>query len=491
MRIQIVMNLLGKLVVTFSAFMIIPFFYSCIVEEPFYSFLFCSLLTALIGGLLIKYGTPSNNYGLRDGFLVVTSTWVLNSFLGSLPFYISGEIPFFADAFFESVSGLTATGASVVADIDSMPEAFVLWRGLLHWLGGVGIIVLLLSFLKNLGSDAGYLLNAEASVPVPGLIMPRIRTMAMSLWSVYIIFTIACFICLVLAGMTPFDAINHSFSALATGGYSSHSDGLFVYADNIWVKVILIFFMVIAGGNFTVYTAAYYSGLRRALKDFEFRMYIGILFSAILIVTLSLFLTNDYSFFKALDSAAFTVVSIQTGSGFAVDDYDLWPEFSKAILFLLMFVGGCSGSTTGGMKVIRLIIIAKSAIIHLVRAVHPGLVQAVRINGKAIVEKRVWAAQQFFFMYIICYIISVLLLTLTGIDLGTALGAVAGILGNVGLAFGSLGPTDSFAMVHPFAKYVLIVDMILGRLEILTVLVLLHPEFWDAYFVKKKVRRLQ
>ncbi len=491
MRIQIVMNLLGRLLLAFSVLVCIPLLYGVAFESVYYSFALTAILSAILGSLFLYYGIKSESFGLREGFLIVSATWFITGFLGALPFYFSGIIPNFTDALFESVSGLTATGASVIHNVDEIPKTFILWRGLTHWIGGMGIIVLVLSYLKNLGADAGHLLNAEASVPVPGLIMPRIRYIAKNLWVLYIVLTVLCFLCLVLGGMSAFEALNYSFSVIATGGFAPTTAGMFAYAHNEWIKWTMIVFMALAGGNFTVYLAAYQNSAKEAFKDFEYRIYMTILLVSSILITLTLCFLYPEGGTGYISDSVFTVVSIQTGSGFSTVDYDKWPEFTKAILFTLMFIGGCSGSTAGGIKVIRVLIVLKSSLIHLRRAIHPGLIQAVRINGKVINEKRVMAAQQFFFLYMLSFFISTLLLTASGVSLNDAVGAVAGILGNVGLAFGSLGPTESFSTVSPFAKLVLIIDMILGILEIFTLLVLLHPDFWDSYFVKKKVRRLQ
>lgn len=491
MRIQLIMDLVGDLVLIFSGLLLLPFFYSFIWEIPYYSF----LVTALIGGGLgvaCRYwGISAKNYSLRDGFLIVGSTWCITSLLGSLPFILSGVLVNPIDALFESVSGITATGASVIENIDDLPACFILWRSLMHWMGGMGIIVLVLAFLKNLGADSAHLFNAEASVPRPGVVLPRIRSIAGKLWRIYLAFSLACFLLLMMAGLGVFDALNLSMSIVSTGGFAPHQAGAFLYSENIPIRIIFILFMVLAGGNFTVYYSVLQKGLRAIWQDFEYKMYILILVVGIVVVAISLYYQSNLSLYQSINDSVFTLISMQTGSGFAVADYDKWPALAQAMLLLSTFFGGCSGSTTGGMKIIRIIVLFKSGILYLRKAIHPDLVQTVRINGKPMPMKWLEMTHQFFFLYLWVFAISVLGMTATNIPVGEAIQCVAGLLGNVGLAFGNFGPTDSFAPLHSFAKFIGIVDMLLGRLELFTFFVLLHPKFWEGYFNRTRTKRYQ
>ncbi|SUP40597.1 TrkH family potassium uptake protein [Veillonella criceti] len=488
MRIQIVMHLVGQLILIVAAIMLVPFCYGLVFEEIYVSFLLSSLVAAITGGLLYYYGEPSTSYSLRDGFLTVSSIWILVSFFAALPFYFGGVLPSFIDALFESVSGITATGASVVPDIDALPQSYVLWRSLTHWLGGMGIVVLVLAFLKNLGADSAHLFNAEASVPRPGVVLPRIRSMAFKLWTIYLLFTAVCFTALCLAGMGYFDAVNMTFTTIATGGYTPNTGVTDIYSENGIIRGILIFFMILAGGNFTVYYAVFQRGLQAVWQDFEYRMYLLILGIGIFIVALSLFFGAGETISNALNHATFMLVSMQTGSGLVLGNYDIWPPLAQMMLFSATFFGGCSGSTTGGIKIIRIIILIKSVIIYLRKAIHPDIVQSITINGKRMPQKWVQMTQEFFFLYMTVFAISALGISATGLSFGESLQCVAGILGNVGLAFGALGPEGSFSILHPIAKVICIVDMLLGRLELFTLLVLLHPDFWQGYFLKRRKR---
>lgn len=492
MRIQNVIHLVGQVLLILAGFMLLPFVYGLIFHYDLYwSFVISAALTAIGGGVLYYYGRVSTSFSLRDGFLVVGSSWVLASFFSALPFYLSQTIPGFIDALFESVSGMTATGASIVDNIDAMPKAFILWRSLTNWLGGMGMIVLVLAFLKNLGADAAHLFQAEASVPRPGVVLPRIRSIAGNLWRIYLGFTVVCCLLLWLGGIDFFNALNLTFATIATGGFTPQSGGTFNYASNYFICCILIVFMILAGGNFTVYQSVMQRGLKAVWQDFEFRVYLITLGIGTSLILIALIIQDHRLQGHIVKDSLFSLVSMQTGSGFAIIDYNQWPHMAQMTLFISTFFGGCSGSTTGGIKIIRLIILSKSSLMYLRKAIHPDMVQMVRIGGHPLPNKWLQVTQQFFFLYMLIFGISALLLSSTGISFGESIACVAGILGNVGLAFGALGPTESFNVLSPFAKVVCIMDMLLGRLEIFTLLVLLHPGFWQGYFTKSNNRRVQ
>lgn len=488
MRIQIVMSLVGRLLYIFGAFTLIPFIYSVVFETAYWSFLITTSLSLVLGTFLSYYGCESQSFSIRDGFLVVSATWIFTVILGALPFLGSGILTNVFDALFEATSGITATGATIIYSVDELPNTFVLWRGLMHWVGGMGIIVLILSFLKNLGADAAHFFNAEASVPKPSVVMPRIQSMATKLWQLYIAFTALCFLMLWAGGIEPFDALNYAFSIIATGGFAPTSAGAFIYEQSNYICFVFIFFMFLAGGNFSVYYNTLQKGIRVLINDFETRMYWLVVFIGISIVSISLALQSSYSSpLEIVRNAAFNLVSLQTGSGFAISDYDLWPTAAQMILFICTFFGGCSGSTTGGVKIIRLIILIKSSIIYLRKSIHPDMVQVVRINGKPMPTKWIQMTQQFLFLYLMIYVVSVFLMTCTGLNTYDSMQVVTAFLSNVGLGFGGFGPTDSFSIMPDTAKCIAIVDMLLGRLELFTILVMLHPQFWEGYFIKKEV----
>lgn len=482
------MYLVGQVLLVLAIFMLIPYGYSIVFETPYFSFLVTFIISVALGVIFLFNGKQTDNYSLRDGFLVVSTIWILGALLSALPFYFSGILPSFIDSLFESVSGITATGATVVKNVDALPKTFILWRSITHWLGGMGIVVLVLAFLKNLGADAAHFFQAEASVPRPGVVVQRIKLVAMKLWYIYLFFTATCFVALWVAGMSAFDSINFAFSTIATGGFAPTTVGALAYSNNFIISSILIFFMIIAGGNFTVYYAAYQKGIQEIWRDFEFRIYLGSLLGGGLIVLLALVLHSHSISPNSILEAFFTLISLQTGSGFAVQDYTEWIPLAQMMLLLATFFGGCSGSTTGGIKIIRIIILIKSSVMYLRKAIHPDMVQLVRVNGKPLPNKWLQVTQQFFFLYLLTFAISCVCMASTGLSIGDSIGCVAGVLGNVGLGFGILGPNGSFGILSDFAKYVCVIDMLLGRLELFTLLVLLHPKFWEGYFTPRNDR---
>lgn len=488
-KLRVVCHFLGQIVILFSVGMLLPFIYGIAIGEQIWSLLLAAVITACFGWGLKKCGKNGLSISLSQGFVIVGFAWIFASFFGALPYYLGGYLPRFIDALFESTSGFTATGATVITGLDSIPRALVVYRSMTHWFGGMGIIILMLAFLKSLGMEASHLFHAEAAVNGYGQVMPRIREYAKTLWGLYVLLSLAIIVMLWSAGMAPFDALNYGMSIIATGGFAPSAAGAFAYSDSYAVQAVMVLFMIIAGGNFGLYYLAWKKGLRLVWRDPEFRVYLMLLFGGAFVIGTALYsLTDAGAGIHTWMTSMFTMVSIQTGSGFAVADYDLWPPLAKTVLYSAMFIGGCSGSTTGAIKVVRFILIIKAAGMYLQQLVHPGMVKVVKHNGKPVAPKELTGTLLFFVSYLLVYFVSVILVSMTGFEMDMALTSVAGILGNVGLAFGELGPTDSFALVHPFAKAVFVIDMLLGRLELFTLLVMLHPGFWRPFLQKDKVR---
>lgn len=484
MGTRIVARLLGKLLGVYALFMVIPLLCAIIWREPVYSsFLGSVVATGALGALLYYFGEHPGRIGIREGFLIVAGAWVLSSLLGALPYWLSGWVPSYLDALFETVSGLTTTGASIIPDVEILPRSLLLWRSLTHWLGGMGIIVLFLVFLTNVGADAVNLFRAESPGPTVDRVLPRIRTMALTLWRMYVGFTAVQIVLLFIAGMDLFDAVNHAFATMATGGFSTKNSSI-KYYDSLPIELIITFFMFLAGGNFGLYYLAWRKGLGRLAQDSEFRLYLTIVTAATLGIAAILYFNAGIHPGSGLRDALFTVVSIMTTTGFATADFDQWPPVVKMLLLILMFIGGCAGSTAGGIKVVRLIILLKDAVGSLLRAVHPKVVRALKIDKKPVEAEVLHMVLQFFFLYMLIYFASAALVAATGLDPFEAMGAVAATLGNVGPGFGVVGPTTTYADVHPFAKAVLTANMLIGRLELFTLLVLLHPEFWQPYVTR-------
>ena len=485
MRTQIVAGFLGKLLCAYALVMVLPLFYAISQQENMVtSFLISIGITGLTGVALFYYGELTGHIGVREGFLLVSGSWFLTSLLGALPYWLSGWVPFYLCAVFETVSGLTTTGASIIADVEVLPKSLLLWRSLTQWLGGMGIIVLFLVFLTNIGADAINLFKAESPGPTVERVMPRIRHMAKILWTMYVIFTVAEIMLLYLAGMNLFDAVNHAFTSMATGGFSTKNSSI-KYFDSVYIELIISFFMFLAGGNFGLYYFVWKKGVGRLFKETEFKLYCAIVLISTITIALFLYYQAATPLAIGFRDALFTVISIITTTGFATADFDQWPPVTKMILFTLMFFGGCAGSTSGGLKIIRIIILLKDAVGSLLRAVHPKIVRTVKVDKKPVDFAVLHTILQFFFLYMVTFFISVILVSATGLEPMDTLGAVASALGNVGPGFGAVGPTTTFAEVHPIAKAVLIVDMLLGRLELFTILVLLHPEFWQPYMTRR------
>jgi potassium uptake protein, TrkH family len=488
MGTRIVARLLGRLLGTYALFMVIPLIYALARQELiFTAFILSICVTGTCGLLLFLYGEEPGRVGIREGFLVVAGTWFLTSLLGALPYWLSGWVPTYLDAVFETVSGLTTTGASIIPDVEILPQSLLLWRSLTHWLGGMGIIVLFVVFLSNVGADAVNLFRAEAPGPTVDRVLPRIRTMALTLWRLYVIFTALQIVLLWLAGMDLFDAVNHTFATMATGGFSTKNSSI-KYFDSLAIELIIVFFMFLAGGNFGLYYLVWRKGVKKLFQDSEFKLYLGIVVFTTLTISAFLYYGEGISPAEGVRDSLFTVVSLMTTTGFVTADFDQWPPATKIALMLLMFVGGCAGSTAGGIKVIRLLMLLKDAVWSLLHAIHPKLVSTLKIGGKPVAEGVLHMVLQFFFLYIIIFFASVLLVAATGLAPFDSIGAVAATLGNVGPGFGAVGPTTTFAGVHPFAKMVLTVDMLLGRLELFTLLVLFHPEFWQPYVIRRSSR---
>lgn len=490
MRLQIVAFLIGKLLLAFAFFMLFPLGYAMMQGEGGMSAFFLSAcITGIIGGTLVSYGQSDGHVGLREGYLVVAGSWIFTCMLGALPFWLSGTVPVFVDAMFESVSGLTATGASVISDLESLPKSVLLWRSLTHWVGGMGIIVLFVVFLKNLGAEAVNLFRAEVPGPKVERVMPRISTLAFTLWKMYIFFTALLLALLYLSGMDLFEAVNHTFSTIAAGGFSTKNASI-QHFDNVTIELIITFFMVLAGGNYALYYIAWKKGLGKLFKDAEFLLYLAIICIATAGIACSLYFQAGLAWEEGLRNALFTVVSMQTSTGFVAVDYDHWPPVTKMILLALMFIGGCAGSTAGGIKVIRWLILVKYSVSTLQRSVHPGMIQSIKINKKTVEPSVLMTTLQFFFVYMLIYIVSVMIVAATGMPTFDSFGAVASSMGNIGPAFGVVGPTTTFADAHPIAKVVFMVNMLLGRLELFTLLVMLHPEFWQPYLIRRREKRI-
>jgi trk system potassium uptake protein TrkH len=429
---------------------------------------------------LIKRSSPtSKETGIKESFATVTLGWVVAAAIGALPFVIYGACPTYSDAFFEAMSGLTTTGATVIGNIDIQPNGILFWRSFLHWLGGMGIIVLFIAVLPGAAGGGSRLFKAEVPGPLPERIVPRIKETARTLWLIYVGFTVVEVILLYLAGMSLLDSVNHAFATMATGGFSTKAASVGAWTSP-GIHWIIAVFMLLAGVNFTLYFRAL-SGrsLRVFLHDAEFKFYVSIIMAATLLITVNLSISGKFhGLAEAFRHSAFQVVSIITTTGFTTVDFDMWPSFSKGVLITLMFIGGCAGSTAGAIKVGRILILIKHGFKEIFQFIYPRAVTLPKINGSPVSHSMVDTITAFFFLYMVTFISSALIMTGFGLDLVSACSAVAATLGNVGPGLAVVGPTLTYQPIPALGKWVLSACMLLGRLELFTVLVLFIPDFW-------------
>ncbi|MBN1531609.1 MAG: Trk system potassium transporter TrkA [Spirochaetes bacterium] len=427
--------------------------------------------------LFLLRGSKAKMLSTRDGYLFVAFSWVFASIAGSLPFWLSGAIPVYTDAFFETISGFTTTGASILTNIEGLPRSMLFWRSLTHWLGGMGIVVLTVAILPILGIGGMQLIQAEAPGPTVDKISPRITETAKKLWAIYIGFTVAETLLLLLGGMDLFDALTHTFGTLATGGFSTRNASVGAYNSPLIEGVITVF-MILAGVNFSLHYRLLTGSGGSLLRDTEFRTYIVVFLGATAILTVSLAGRVYGHPGEALRHASFQCASILTTTGFATADFERWPLVAQAVLFILMFFGGCSGSTGGGIKIIRLVTLFKQALNEMKYLLHPRGIFTLRISGSPIKKDVAYAISGFFFLYIFIILAVTLVVALSGHDILTSLSAALATLGNIGPGFGLVGPTENYSIFSGFVKWLLCFAMLIGRLELYTVLVLFTPTFW-------------
>ncbi|MAF15770.1 MAG: potassium transporter [Marinomonas sp.] len=481
MHIQVILRVIGLLIMIFSLTLLPPIIVSLIYQDGALQAFLYALLINLASGLVIWF--PFRNHRgdlkIRDGFLVTVLFWTTLGLFGSVPFFLATDPHLsFTDSLFESLSGLTTTGATILTAIDDLPQSILFYRQWLQWLGGMGIIVLAVAIMPMLGVGGMQLYRAETPGPVKdSKLTPRIAETAKALWYIYASLTIVCTLSYWAAGMSFFDALCHSFSTVAIGGFSTH-DASIGYFNSVTIEIICTVFMVIAALNFGLH---FYAWRMRSVwhyfKDPEARFFFFLLGSAISLATLVLILTETFDWQTSLRYAIFESVSIATTAGFSTSDFSVWPHFLPFLLIVTSFAGGCASSTGGGMKVIRILLILKQGFREIQRLVHPNAVIPVKVGGKAIQERVVSAVWGFFSAYLLVYVILMIGLMATGIDQVTAWSAVAATLNNLGPGLGEVAA--NFASINDPSKWMLCFAMLLGRLEVFTLLVLFTPMFWQ------------
>ncbi len=482
LNIQPISKVNGILIVIYGGLMLLVGIYAMLINSGDGTSIFSAgALTSFIGIVLwkLKVG-KSNTINKREGYLIVLLSWFFMAIFGSLPYLFHGCLGNIPNAIFESTSGLTTTGASVFNDIEALPKGILLWRSLTQWIGGMGIIVLTVALMPLLGIAGIELFVAEAPGPTADKIHPRIKETAKRLWFIYVGLTLVLSIILFLEGMTPFDALNHSFTTMATGGFSTKNASLAHYS-NPAIHYTIGFFMILAGTNYFVIYKLLKGNFRIAWNNEEFRWYLFVISLMTLVIFIGIIFTQTLPIEATFRTSFFMVVSMITTTGFVIADYTIWSDGITSLFFLMLFIGGCAGSTAGGIKLIRHMVFAKNSFLEFKRILHPRALIRIKINKELVAPRILTHILVFLLVYLLTFVLGTILISFTGMDLISAAGAAATSLGNVGPAIGNVGPVDNFSDVSETGKLILSFLMILGRLELFTVLVIFTPYFWKTH----------
>lgn len=477
---RLIFRLLGLLTFFNGCFMglCIPFsiYYK---EESVNSILLSAGLTMTIGIILFLAfkNLKRNEVSKRDGYLIVTFGWLSMSLTGTIPYLLSGAIPEFTNAFFETMSGYTTTGASILTDIEALPKGILFWRSLTQWIGGMGIIVLTVAILPILGIGGMQLFVAESPGISPDKLKPRIRETAIRLWLIYVVITAAEIVLLKLGGMTFYDAINHSLTTMATGGFSTKNASI-AHFTNPFIHYVIIFFMFLAGTNFTMAYFGIHGQVKKIWRNEEFRYYVLLILIVSTIIVFSIYHFSDPDFESSLRSSLFSVISIVSTTGYVTIDYTALSPLITMIFFMLMFIGASAGSTAGGVKIVRHVVLLKNSLLEFKRLIHPNAVLPLRFNNKPVTKDITFNVLAFMIIYIMVFAVGSVIMSLMGVEFVTAIGSVATSIGNIGPGLGSVGPVENFANIPLGGKWFLTFLMLLGRLELFTVLILFTPYFW-------------
>ncbi|MBN2140094.1 MAG: TrkH family potassium uptake protein [Desulfovibrionaceae bacterium] len=481
MRWGYALHVVGVLLTCIGLTMAFPLMFSVYYGDPGAMPLVWSMALTVICGLALFLGfrDPARSKVMthREGMAIVALGWILAGCFGGLPFYFGGVFDSVVDCVFESLSGFSTTGASVLVNIEAVPRGLLFWRSLTHWLGGMGIIVLSLAILPFLGLGGMQLYRAEVPGPAPDKLRPRIKDTAMTLWKVYVLFSAAETVLLMLGGMDLFDALCHTFGTMATGGFSTKNASIAHY-QSAYIEAVVTVFMLIAGINFSLHYLALKGRPRAMLRDPEFRFFCGLFLVFALLITVFVAVVEHHGPLDSFRYSSFQVASVLTTTGFVSADYEIWPPVCQAVLLLCMFIGGCAGSTGGGMKCMRVLLLFKHSYQELFRIIHPRAVSQVKLGRTVVppdVLSGVWA---FFLLWIGLFVAAGLVVAATGVDLVTSFASSLACIGNIGPGIGGVGPTQNYAFLPEPAKWTLSLSMLLGRLEIYTVVILFVPEFW-------------
>ena len=476
MNYSIVLYILGCVLKFESAFLVLPALVGLIYREhASVSYLAVAVLCLILGVLLTHKKPRSTNLYTREGFVAVALSWIIMSIFGAIPFVLTGDIPFYVDALFETISGFTTTGSSILTDVESISKASLFWRSFSHWIGGMGVFVFIMAILPMMGGSTMNLMKAESPGPSVSKLVPHVKDTAKILYGIYIAITICEATILRALGMPLFDSLTTTFGTVGTGGFGIRNDSIAGYSPAIQITITV--FMILSGINYTAYFYILTGKIKELFKIEEVRWYLAIIFGSVAVITWnvrSLYRT----FSETLRHAFFQVGSIITTTGYATTDFDLWPALSKTLLVTLMFIGACAGSTSGGIKVSRILILLKTIRKELSLIIHPRQVKKIRMDGHPVDHETLRSANVFLVVYFVLLLTSMLLISVDEFDFSTNFTSVVTVLNNIGPGLNLVGPTQNFSIFSPFSKFVLMFDMLAGRLELFPMMILLMPSTW-------------
>ena len=487
MNYSILKYILGYVLKIEAAFMLLPCVTSLIYHEEEGHYFFLVSCVCMLLGVLMTYRKPKNTvFYLKEGCLATSLSWIILSLFGAIPFWISGEIPQWENALFETISGFTTTGATVLSNVEGLSHTALIWRSFTHWIGGMGVLVFLLAILPLSGGSSINLMRAESPGPSVGKLVPKVRYTAMILYTIYFGMTVIEFIFLLAGKMPVFDALTTAFGTAGTGGFGIKNDSMMGYSPYIqWVVAI---FMILFGINFNFYFYILYRHFRKAISMEEIHYYLAMILIAVTIIFLNV-RTMYPTGFEAMTHSVFQVASLATSTGFSTTDFDLWPQTSQTILIIVMFVGACAGSTGGGIKVSRIVIMFKTVLKELNSYIHPKSVRKINVEGKPVDHEVVRSINVFFITFMIIFALSVFAISFEDKDLVTNFTAVLTTINNMGPGLSKVGPTQNFGQFNVFSKLVLMFDMLAGRLELFPLLILFHPAIWKDSFKSHRKKK--
>ena len=475
MNYRMIKYTLGWILLFEAGFFLIPLITALVYSESeIWSFLLSILICAAAAGLLFIGKPKSRVLYAREGFVIVSLSWIFLSIFGCIPFILSGAIPSFIDALFETVSGFTTTGASILISVEEFPRSLLIWRSFTHWIGGMGVLVFIMAFLPLSGGQNMHIMKAESPGPSVSKLVPRVRTTALILYVIYFALTLLQFILLLCGGMSVFDSLNTAFATAGTGGFGFKNDSFASFSP--YLQIVVTVFMLLFSLNFSSYYLAFKCRFKDAF-NLEIRTFVYIVVTAIVIITLNV---RDMfsSLGETLRHVAFTVASIVSTTGFSTADFDLWPSLSKTVLIVIGCIGACAGSTGGGFKVSRIVMLLKGMLGEIKTLLHPRRVRKVSIDGRSVEDSAIRSVSSYMMFYIVTIVVSVVLIAFDGHDLVTNFSSVLATINNTGPGFSLVGPTRNFSFFSPFSKCVLIFDMLAGRLELFPMLLLFAPSTW-------------